>query len=111
MRIDDDFDDFEFMLTCECEPEPIEGNCSAWDPETDAETARWILKELEAGNEWAWCCVTVTTSLEIDGKTYKGFASLGCCSYESEADFRNTDYYSDLCLEAFRDLQAVVHCL
>jgi hypothetical protein len=72
-------------LFCEPEDMRIEGNASAIDPETDAETIAWIKAELDRGNEWAWCCAHVRV-------TYKGIIKaddyLGGCSYKSEADFR-----------------------
>lgn len=94
----------EVIFTLHCDPEwsSVEGNCSAIDPETDAETARWIWEQLDSGNDWAWCQACVTA--EYDGLT--GRAYLGCCSYESEASFRECGYFDDLKKEALADLQA-----
>lgn len=75
-------------LSCEPEDMRIEGNASAIDPVTDAETVASIKAQLAAGNEWAWCTAHVRV-------TYKGIISaddyLGGCSYGSEADFRDTE--------------------
>ncbi len=81
-------------VTLECEPEQetIYGNASAIDEETDRETERYILAELESGNEWAWCSVKVTVRFcDLSATDY-----LGCCSYESEAAFKADGYYTDM---------------
>lgn len=100
--------DVTFTIECEHEEEPIEGNASAIDPETDAETCKWIRDQLDRGNEWAWCSVKVTAKLktastlvELEGADY-----LGCCSYKSEEDFRQPGgYFDDMKHEALADLQ------
>ena len=94
--------DATFYIICEPEYARIEGNCSAIDPETDRETENYIRAELEAGNEWAWCIVTVFCEIEHNDETFEGLASLGACSYLSEVDFKDPDgYYQSLCAEAF----------
>lgn len=97
--------DVEFSIECLGEPEPIEGNCSAIDPQTDAETAEWIRTELDHGNDWAWCTVKVTATWEgLEGVDY-----LGCCSYKSEADFKaEGGYYADMKAQALAALQSEV---
>lgn len=107
--ISDDWCDYTYKVTCEPETEVIRGNASAVDPGCDQLVEDWILNELAAGNEWAWCAIFVTTSVEIDGETIEGTASLGCCSYEYEDDFTSSDYYAQLCEEAFNDLLAGVN--
>lgn len=64
----------------------------------------WIREQQERGNEWAWCCVTVTAELE----GFKGEAHLGGCAYEDEAQFKIDGYYEDLCHEALSDLESVI---
>jgi len=95
--------DVTFSLTAEPEDLEIEGNASAVDPETDAETYAWIRRELQSGNDWAWCCVTITATWEgIEGQD-----TLGGCSYQSENDFTNDGgegYYSDMRKAALADL-------
>lgn len=85
--------DCSIRLSCEPELMPFKGNCSAVDAETDAATEQWIRDQLEKGNEWAWCMVTVRVSfcgLEED-------EHLGGCSYESGAKFREPGgYYDDM---------------
>jgi hypothetical protein len=81
----------EFVLECQPEDIPVEGNASAIDPETDAETESWIYDQLERGNEWAWCAVVVRA--RWDG--FEGTDCLGCCSYESEESFCQPGGYFD----------------
>lgn len=88
-------------LTCEHEDSAIVGNCSAIDPVADKETADWIHKELSRGNQWAWCCVRVSASYA--GST--AVDTLGCCSYKSEADFRQPGgYYDDMVSSVLEEL-------
>jgi len=96
-------------LICEPEDVEMESNASAIGPEEDAETLAWIRGQLARGNQWAWCCahVRVSYDIPIPGRAFpahvEGNAYLGCCSYESEADFRR-DYYQDMLSEALDDL-------
>jgi hypothetical protein len=91
-----------FEIECMPEDVPLRGNCSAIDPETDAETERMIIEQLEAGNEWAWCTVKVTA--RIEGIDLEGTDYLGCCSYKSESDFMACGYFADMKSVAKRDL-------
>jgi hypothetical protein len=86
-------------LTIEPETLPYEGNASAIGEPEDTETNAWIRDQLDAGNGWAWCCVTVTA--EYDGLI--GRASLGACSYESRKAFEEHNL-ADMTTEAFDDL-------
>jgi len=93
----------QVLFTIECEPEQMEikGNCSAIDDETDSQTEQYIYDQLNNGNYWAWCCVTVRASY----KHIEGTASLGGCSYASRKDFKdNSGYYEDMKQSAFNDL-------
>lgn len=65
----------------------------------DAQTMEWIRTELDAGNLWAWCVVTVTAS--YDG--LRGLAVLGACSYESRKAFEEANL-ADMTSEALDDL-------
>lgn len=82
------------------------GNCSAVDPEADAQQEQWIREQLESGNAWAWCYVRVVVSY---GR-FRGSDALGMCSYLSEEDFRAGGYFEDLvhaaCLEIVATLAA-----
>ena len=89
----------KFSISIEPEiesPERMEMNQYALD---------WIQEQLERGNEWAWCCVTVTAELE----GFKGKAHLGGCAYEDERQFKIDGYYEDLCAEAKADLERVIN--
>lgn len=89
----------EVTFTLEIEPEeiPFEGNAIAsGDDSVDEETNQWIRDQLNAGNDWAWCCVKVTA--EWNG--YTGVDYLGGCSYRSEKDFMSDGYYADMKSEA-----------
>ncbi len=88
----------EISLSCEVDEIPYEGNASAIDDATDAETNAWIAAELARGNGWAWCCVTVATYAGISERSV-----LGACSYESEAAFR-ADQYEQMVSEAVEGL-------
>jgi len=93
----------EVTFTLECLPEdmPFEGNCSAIDEETDRAQEKWIRDQLRADNEWAWCCMKVTAKWE----GYEGVDYLGCCSYESAADFKQPGgYYDDMKSQALEAL-------
>lgn len=96
----------EVTYTLECYPETteIEGNASAVDDDTDRETNEWVRDQLRSGNQWAWGRARVIASVEVDGETFEGSDSLGCCSYLSEQDFRADQYYTDMCAEALADL-------
>lgn len=95
----------EFTLTCEPEDISYKGNCSAIDDETDREQEQWIEDQLDRGNQWAWCQVTVTARW----KGFKGQSSLGGCSYKSEKDFRQGGYFEDMKAEAMTELNKAVH--
>lgn len=87
-------------IRCDEEDAPIEGNASAISPEEDARTHAWIRDQLRRGNEWAWCYVTITATWD----DLVASDSLGCCSYESEADFRKGGYYDDMVRGVLGDL-------
>lgn len=96
------WEDVEFTVECEPEIEPTRGNvCCCGDPGCGAES--WVLEQLEQGNMWAWCTVTVKASWH--GIT--GWDVLGCCSYQSEADFiENSGYMECMKLSALEHLNS-----
>ena len=55
---------------------------------------------LKDDNVWNWCTVFVTVTWEGISAT----AKLGCCYYQSEADFRNDEAFKDLQEEALDNL-------
>lgn len=96
----------EFVTVCHPEDVPIEGNASAWDDEkANRRLVKWIEKQLDNGNQWAWCCVEVVAKW----RTWKGRDTLGCCSYKGEKDFcRNDGYWPDMKAEALERLNAAL---
>jgi hypothetical protein len=61
--------------------------------------AKEVIKRAN-GNIWGWCTVWVTVSWE----GFSGEDNLGCCSYDSEEEFRADAYYSDLVNQALDQL-------
>ena len=92
------------IYTVECLPEdmPVRDNVQAsGDAALDREAEEDILRDLEAGNPWAWCTVKVTAKLGA----YQGDDYLGGCSYKSEEEFRTESvYFEDMKETARRDL-------
>lgn len=80
-------------ITLEHEPEwcPYDSGPLARTGECAAEDIAWIERELDKGNPWAWCSVTVRA--EWCGLVAEDH--LGGCSYESEAEFRAPGGYFD----------------
>lgn len=93
----------EVEISIRCEPEelPYVGFCSRIDPVIDRRTEARIRRQLERGNDWAWCSVVVTAAW----KGFTGHSYLGGCSYRSEAEFCQAGgYYLDLKKDALNDL-------
>ena len=77
-----------------------------WDrPEDhfdDPDVVARIREQIAAGNEWAWCVVTV----RVLWREYRAEDSLSGCSYQGVADFGVCGYYSDMraeCLDRLAD--------
>ena len=84
-----------------------EGSFASGDDEADRKLCEDIHRKVARGDAWAWCMVTVTAEVTIDGETFTGCDHLGGCSYDSEADFREPGgYFDDMCQQAFDDLTA-----
>lgn len=66
----------------------------------DAQDQAWVREQLDNGNQWAWCFVTVYA--DHDG--CRGIASLGGCSYESRKAFDDAGETAQLTSEALDDL-------
>ena len=90
----------EYTVECLPEDAPVRGNAMAsGDDAFDREVEDEIIADLES-NPWAWCCVKVTARAGgLEGTDY-----LGCCSYESEEDFRRGGSYEDMKDCATREL-------
>lgn len=82
------------------ESEHPKGFFASGDEDADRAQVAAILADLDAGNDWAWCCVEVRVSYgELSSSEY-----LGCCSYGSREDFE-ADGYSDMLSEALDRLR------
>ena len=94
-----------YEMNVEYEDIPIRGNIIVSDdPSYDRKIENDIIAEIERGNVWAWCCIIVTCTLTVEGQTFTGYDTLGCCSYKNEEEFRSDCYYDDMCNGAKRDL-------
>lgn len=96
----------EYSILCLQEDASIRGNCMAsGDDEADEVCAKWIEKQLDQGNPWAWCTVKIV----VEWQDMEGTAVLGCCSYKSEADFKAAGgYFDQMYAEALDDLNRAV---
>lgn len=92
-------DEVEFTLKIEDDDCPMDFDSG--EPEKDAALRKELVDRLNRGDLWAWCTVVVTAKW----KGWKGVDTLGGCSYESEADFRQDDgYFGDMKARALEDL-------
>lgn len=102
MKIDET--KIEFELLCHEEETEVCGNVMvSGDKTVDHEAEQRVLKQLESGNQWSWCCVEVRAFLPGMPDVY-GVDFLGCCSYSSEEEFKNDAYFSDMKNTAKEDL-------
>lgn len=88
-----------FSITVSPEDEPVRGSFGL-DDEQNKAVEDEILERLSRGDEWVWCSVKVTAAW----CGFNGVAHLGCCNYDSEADFLTSGYFQDMCMEALDDL-------
>lgn len=84
---------------------PVRGNAIAsGDARIDADVENNILHRLEDGDVWAWASVEVRVTHEASGLS--GSDYLDGCSYESEEDFRESEYFYDMTCAALDALNA-----
>lgn len=93
-------DDVEIVFTNEPEDVSVRGHFCTDEPEKDRAEEDEIIRRHNSGDEWAWFCAKV----EVRWKGLRGVATLGCCSYESEEDFKECGEFADLVDEALDDL-------
>lgn len=93
-------DDVTVTLVPEEEDVALEGHFESGDADQDKELEERLIRRLERGDRWAWCCAAVTVSWG----GWKETAYLGCCSYDGEDDFRKGGYYEQMVEEALEDL-------
>lgn len=80
-------DGWDYEVTVEPEQEHPRGHFGYDTEEENEQAVKWVLDQLDDGNECAWCCVLVTATERNPRPGFKarvGHDSLGCCSYESE---------------------------
>lgn len=95
--------DVTYRLVVEPEDIPVRGNAQAsGDDAYDRQVEDAIIRRLDNGDVWAWACVTVIA--ECEG--FKGYDTLGGCSYADEEDFKRGPYYEDMCEVARANLEA-----
>jgi hypothetical protein len=92
----------QFSLIAEFDDIPVRGNALAsGDDKFDKQVEDEIIKRINNGDVWAWCCVEVKA-------TYKSIESdteyLGACSYADEQDFKTGGYYEDMKQTAYENL-------
>ena len=86
------------------QPEEIpvrENALASGDDAEDREMEDSILSRLDAGEDWAWCSVTVRVTLPC-GRFAEDH--LGCCSYDDERDFRAGGYFEDMVSNCMEEL-------
>lgn len=67
----------------------------------DPRDVAWAKEQIEAGNEWGWCCVQVRARFA----DWTGSDFLGGCSYENERAFKVPGgYYEDMVNNAIEEL-------
>lgn len=93
--------DIDIKIYARVEHNGVRGNAIvSGDDEYDKQVEDEIIRRLDNGDVWAWADV------EVQG-TYMGLVAsdyLGCCSYESESDFKNDGYYQDMCNNVLEEL-------
>ena len=108
------WDEVRFSVEPEEEEMDFHGYYKSDEPESDRQLERWIERQLEMGNQWAWCSVRLTASWtdrfhrkwsgEFGDKEYEGIDYIGGCSYKNERDFLKGGYYEQMCEDAYEHL-------
>ena len=90
-------------LTADAEDDNPEGHFASGDDEQDRKDCEAIRKDLDSGNDWAWCCAHLRG--EFNG--LRADAYLGGCNYDSREQFMEPGgYYDDMVAEVLADLNA-----
>lgn len=95
--------DVTVTLRCEEEECDLRKHLSSEEPDyadRDEALCLEIEKRVQDGDQWAWCVAIVSVSWG----PFKEEATLGCCSYESEEDFRKDGYFDDMVKESVEQL-------
>jgi hypothetical protein len=97
-------EDVTFEIEIEDEGFTPRGQFASGD-EADRQLENEIIKRLDRGDLWAWCCVRVIARWN----GFEGDVYLGGCSYADEDDFKaDGGYYPQLCDEALENLNAEI---
>ena len=81
-----DREEAQVMVSASPECLPVEGNTgTAEDLSYNQDWEQFVLDRMVHGSTWAWARVTVT----VEWNGLYGEASVGCCSYRDEEDFRS----------------------
>ena len=97
--------DVGIAISCEPERFPFVRNCSAITHDTDRRNEDWVRDQLDAGNEWAWCIVSV----RVHWETFEHTEYLGACSYRGKTDFVDrSGYYADMVDEGLAELNQLI---
>ena len=90
-----------WTVTAEPEMEGPEGFFASGDDDQDRKDCENIQRELEAGNDWAWCMVRVEGTFE----GLRADTVLGGCNYDSRKQFIEPGgYYDDMVTEVLEEL-------
>ena len=95
-------------VVTEPEDQSVRGHYDSGDAAADREMEADIMRRLDKGDQWAFCCVKVIAELETDdGRLLRGESAwLGGCSYENEKEFRAPGgCFDDMKAEALTELQ------
>ena len=90
-------------ITLEHEEEDLDWRTHFEDPQDTT----WVQKELQAGNDWAWCCAHVVA----EHRGLKAETWLGACSYESRENFRDGEYFTNMVDEVIEELADRIEAL
>ncbi len=94
----------EFKHWIEPEDIRLEGNVQvSGNDEDDRAQEQWVLDQLEAGNDAAWCQAMVTAKVVINDEEFEGRDSLGACSWPSERELWK-DQLAEMKANALDDL-------
>ena len=94
----------QLKFEVECLPEeinPYTDYLDSGDKEQDRKDVDAMMRDLNRGNAWAWCCVKVIA--RFNG--FSGCDYLGACSYKDQADFEKDGYFEDMKYQAIDDLK------
>jgi hypothetical protein len=94
-------EEVEFKINVDQDFLPVRGNAmSSGNEDFDRKAEDEILADLDRGNVWAWADAEVVASWN----GFSGSVRLGCCSYKSEEDFRQCEYYWQMKTDSLNEL-------